>query len=190
MDAGMAHGPGGRGQKWRSRNTHVNSSSASWTRAKTPQMLGWLSPYGASGAGSHGDVTHFWDDFQWNCWSSPFSLSQRELQWETRDTQLGCYFTVHPDWQGQWEIKICCHFTQLSAPVTRRNQRSGSMFPLRSTCASAHPDAQIKVQWKEWNEHELKENKPQVWSPIALLLKGRKCTGFVQHILRRFKCKR
>lgn len=70
MDAGTAYG--GRGQNWRSRNTHVNSSSASLIGAKTPQMLSWMSPYGASGGGSHGDVTHFWDDFQCNCWSSPF----------------------------------------------------------------------------------------------------------------------
>lgn len=188
MDAGMANGHGGRGGKWRSRNTHVNSSSASWTGAKTPQMLSWMSPYGASGAGSHGNVTHFWDDFQCNCWSSPFSLSQQELQWETRDTQFGCYFTVLARAVGNQNLLAL--YTALSSSVIRRNQRSGSVFPLGSTCASAHPHTQIKVQWIEWNEHELKENLPPMWSPIDLLLKGRKCTGFLHHILRRFKHKR
>lgn len=37
-------------------------------------------------------------------------------------------------------------YTALNSSVIRRNQRSGSMFPLGSICASVHPDAQIKVQ--------------------------------------------
>lgn len=94
-----------------------------------------------------------------NCWGSLFSLSQQELQWETRDTQLGCYSSINPPWQGQWEIKIHCHFTQLSSPVqSRRNKRrNGIMFPIRSTSVSVYPDTQIKVQWEDWSEHELKE---------------------------------
>lgn len=176
----------GRGQKRSSRNTHVNSSSASWTRAKTPQMLSWMSPYGASGAGSHGDVTHFWDVFQCNWWSSPLSAGvtagdQRDTAW------LLFYCTSRPTRAvGNQNLLPLC--TALS--FNMRNQRSGSMFPLRSTCASVHPDTQIKVQWKGWNEHQLKGNPPPVLSPTALLLKGKKYTGFVQHILRRFKYKR
>lgn len=140
------------GQKWRPRNTHVNCSRDSWTRAKTPQMPSWASPYGASGSGSHGDVTYFSDIFPFNCWSSPFSFSQQELQWETLwDTQLSCYSSINPPRQGQWEIKIHCHFTQLLAPVwSGRNKRSGSMFPIRSTSASVHPDTQSLVKRMEW----------------------------------------
>lgn len=166
MDTGMAcgHGAGGRwmGRKWRPRNTHVNSTCASWTRAKTPQMPSWASPYGASGAGSHGDVAYFWDVFQFNCWSSPFSLSQWELQWETRDTQPGCYPGINPPRQVLWEIKIHCHFAQLSAPVRsgRNKRRNGSTFLICSTSASVHSDTQMKVQWEEWSEHELKEIPP------------------------------
>lgn len=52
-----------------------------------------------------------------NCWSGLFSLSQQDLQWESRDAQLGCYSNINPPWQGHWEFKIHCHFTQLSAPA-------------------------------------------------------------------------
>lgn len=110
------------------------------------------------GLGTMEIVTHSWDIFQFNCWSSPFSLPQWEQQWGDRETHLGCYSNINPPRQGQREIKIHCHFTQLSAPVQaeRNKKRSGSMLPIGSTSASVYPDTQMKVQWEEFSEHEIK----------------------------------
>lgn len=173
-------------KKWGLRNTHVNSSCGSWIRAKTPRMPTWVR---ASGAGNHGDIACFWDLFQCNCWSSPFSFLYLNKSYSRRPEihSLAICYAINPLWQGQWKIKMHCQFTQLStlAQSGRNKRRSASTFLSRSTSASVHPDRQIKAQWKEWSEHEPKQIPPQAWSRTALL-KGRRCTGFVQHIGRRF----
>lgn len=90
------------------------------------------------GLGAMGMLLIFEMSSNFNRWSGPFSLSQQDLQWETRDAQLGCYSNINPPWQGRWEFKVHCHFTQLSAPahLVRNKRRNGSMFSICSASAS------------------------------------------------------
>lgn len=149
MDAGMAHGHGGRGGNG-DPETHM------WIAVLPLELepklhrcsAGWvhMEPLGL---GAMEMLLIFETTSSVIAEVAPFLYLSRSYSGRPEIHSLAVILLY---WQGQWEIKICCHFRQLSAPVWSGGIKEvGACSLLQHLCFSA-PTYRNKspVERMEW----------------------------------------